>query len=407
MGQIASEMEEIMRTEMMNGRKYFVYDHGRDEVPDMTALKMMERNNIEGLLPFQSISRGEESYFRYEAGEDETLTQWLTRAQYRRDVVGALESLIYLEKETEAYLLKPDHICTDPSFIVISGHNCKAAYIPTVEGAQGKLLELVQKIISSVRYALDEDFSYLFDLQNAFGRKDIRNMDDLKKWLRIINGEEKTDMDGIVNEEADREEDLKEETVDKVRPAERPADSLEGIFGDLGLGGKEKKEKKEKSGKAPKTDRHFDFLSKGKQKEKQREDMVSNIMQEKPAPVSKAASQGEIINDLERGDMTVMMDAGQTPVLLHMGSNREYALLNSSCTIGSGAQTDITIANNKTVSRNHARIFQNGDFWYIEDLGSMNGTCVNGERLRKMEPYKLETGARIQLSNENYVFQLN
>ena len=64
------------------------------------------------------------------------------------------------------------------------------------------------------------------------------------------------------------------------------------------------------------------------------------------------------------------------------------------------------MADNPTVSRKHARVFVSNGSYYIEDLGSTNGTCVNGEMLRKMEPYKLEDKARIRFSNEDYFFEI-
>src|SRR5690606_18783024 len=48
------------------------------------------------------------------------------------------------------------------------------------------------------------------------------------------------------------------------------------------------------------------------------------------------------------------------------------------------------------VSRVHARLVRQGEQWLIEDLGSRNGTLVNGERLT--ERRALSFGDRVQLS---------
>ncbi len=47
------------------------------------------------------------------------------------------------------------------------------------------------------------------------------------------------------------------------------------------------------------------------------------------------------------------------------------------------------------VSRRHARIFFKDGEWYIEDLGSTNGTLVNNEDIKGKEPVKLEDGSQI------------
>jgi pSer/pThr/pTyr-binding forkhead associated (FHA) protein len=50
--------------------------------------------------------------------------------------------------------------------------------------------------------------------------------------------------------------------------------------------------------------------------------------------------------------------------------------------IGRDAESDFVI-DDRTVSRRHAVIHRQGPFWILEDLGSTNGTRVNGERVTK------------------------
>jgi hypothetical protein len=49
------------------------------------------------------------------------------------------------------------------------------------------------------------------------------------------------------------------------------------------------------------------------------------------------------------------------------------------------------------VSREHACIFRRGNIIEVEDLGSTNGTLVNGERLSPYIPEILKDGDRLQL----------
>ena len=51
-------------------------------------------------------------------------------------------------------------------------------------------------------------------------------------------------------------------------------------------------------------------------------------------------------------------------------------------TIGRGPGNDIMI-DNPAISSTHARIFREKDFIVLEDLGSTNGTFVNGEKIKK------------------------
>lgn len=62
--------------------------------------------------------------------------------------------------------------------------------------------------------------------------------------------------------------------------------------------------------------------------------------------------------------------------------------------IGRTRESDIVLANPR-VSRQHARIIRQGDRYLIEDVGSANGTYLNGQRLAANSPQALTAGAEI------------
>lgn len=66
-----------------------------------------------------------------------------------------------------------------------------------------------------------------------------------------------------------------------------------------------------------------------------------------------------------------------------------------------GALIDLTPygAVERGVSRVHARVQMTGEDVYITDLGSRNGTFVNGTRLEANHPVKILKGHDIQLGN--------
>lgn len=84
----------------------------------------------------------------------------------------------------------------------------------------------------------------------------------------------------------------------------------------------------------------------------------------------------------------------------HQQNDETFTLQEGITTIGRSEQNDIAIADPE-VSRRHARItFQDGAF-LLEDLGSTNGTFVNGRRLNTPTPLKdgdiIYLGETIQL----------
>jgi hypothetical protein len=70
-------------------------------------------------------------------------------------------------------------------------------------------------------------------------------------------------------------------------------------------------------------------------------------------------------------------------------------------TMGRADSSDIPI-DDPFASSAHARIFQRGDFMYIEDMGSTNGTYLNGRQLRTAERLKMADIVRIGDSEYRY-----
>jgi len=67
-----------------------------------------------------------------------------------------------------------------------------------------------------------------------------------------------------------------------------------------------------------------------------------------------------------------------------------------------GRETDDLQLEDLTVSRDHARLLPRGNLWVIEDLGSANGTYVNGVRLRRGQ--RLRQGDQIRVGSTLLVF---
>ncbi|MBW3671685.1 MAG: FHA domain-containing protein, partial [Acidobacteria bacterium] len=59
---------------------------------------------------------------------------------------------------------------------------------------------------------------------------------------------------------------------------------------------------------------------------------------------------------------------------------RRFELGKRDITIGRGA-SNVVVIDLSTVSRHHARMYQDGAQCYVEDLGSTNGSFVNGKRV--------------------------
>ena len=92
------------------------------------------------------------------------------------------------------------------------------------------------------------------------------------------------------------------------------------------------------------------------------------------------------------------MVGGETAMLIlreGQGVGTRWMIDRSDMIIGREEDCDIVLPS-RQVSRNHARIRRSGGRHILEDLGSKNGTFVNGRELT--EPYPLQDGDEIQIA---------
>ena len=71
------------------------------------------------------------------------------------------------------------------------------------------------------------------------------------------------------------------------------------------------------------------------------------------------------------------------------GNENDYVLDKKEYRVGSRDEKNDVLLHSAAVSRHHARIWREGEDYYIEDLNSTNGTFVNGETVNIKEPRKL------------------
>ncbi|WP_026852821.1 SpoIIE family protein phosphatase [Geothrix fermentans] len=75
------------------------------------------------------------------------------------------------------------------------------------------------------------------------------------------------------------------------------------------------------------------------------------------------------------------------PLVLHIPGRPPFPLegAGGAWTVGRSSQNDVVIAD-ASLSRHHARITLKEGLPYLEDLGSLNGTSINGERIKSIHP---------------------
>ena len=102
-------------------------------------------------------------------------------------------------------------------------------------------------------------------------------------------------------------------------------------------------------------------------------------------------------------DNVAVENRGASSRLVSIGSSprREYSLDKSTIAIGSHPSNDVVL-DDTTVSRRHATLTRTPSGFELADLGSTNGTFVNGRHVRK--PIALKSGDEIKFGSVRFAF---
>lgn len=185
-----------MYRERSNGKDYFKMEIEEGQALDMIAIRMMEENVMQGIMPFRKVNTMEGTYFEYEVPGQDNLNDWLAVIHGKNEVINVLNSLIQINDEAEVNLLETNHLYTEKEWISVANNRCYMAYIPYVSYSNDGLLKLAEEIINKVSVLQNENFNYIYDLRNAFSSDEIVSMVDLKKWLNSVQGQEEVKQQG-------------------------------------------------------------------------------------------------------------------------------------------------------------------------------------------------------------------
>lgn len=90
-------------------------------------------------------------------------------------------------------------------------------------------------------------------------------------------------------------------------------------------------------------------------------------------------------------------------IQLGPGQGRKIPLATPRVTVGRAGESDISLQGDWLVSRRHCEIIRRGSIWSLVDVGSKNGTILNGQPITT--PSVLKPGDSIRLGSCELVVQ--
>jgi len=112
----------------------------------------------------------------------------------------------------------------------------------------------------------------------------------------------------------------------------------------------------------------------------------------------------QAVPDPQAAELTgvVPLPPPPTPRAVLTSGGHRFELVDGVAVVGRTKDCDVTLADDASVSRRHAEIRPDGRSFWIADLGSTNGTEVNGKRVSRLE---LRSGDRITIGQTTLVFE--
>lgn len=92
--------------------------------------------------------------------------------------------------------------------------------------------------------------------------------------------------------------------------------------------------------------------------------------------------------------------------LLGKYAGKQASLRRSRVRVGRDAGNNLSFPDDLSVSRWHAILFAENDRWFVEDLGSTNGTWVDEQKIRPRSPHRLADDCKLKFGAQEFRWQL-
>ncbi len=125
-----------------------------------------------------------------------------------------------------------------------------------------------------------------------------------------------------------------------------------------------------------------------------------------PAPAFEVELNPEPVNEFEDvstdGATKLFKAPENVKPILNFGHGNQYEIADAEIAIGRSQQCHVVLEDRRS-SRKHSLIKRDQDKFFLKDLGSANGTLLNGNRVDEQE---LQSGDEIQIGDTKFTFEM-
>ncbi len=133
---------------------------------------------------------------------------------------------------------------------------------------------------------------------------------------------------------------------------------------------------------------------------------VYNLMEDEGTTVLSMEDEGTMVLNMSEDPETTVLRRDPILSLTRNSSGVKVQLTGNQCTIGRSADNYISIRDITDVSRHHAVISMNNGVYSLMDLGSTNGSTVNGRMIEKNVNETIQNGDVLAFAEEEFTFKV-
>ncbi len=382
-------------------RTYLVYRPQPEEDIDMFGRKMLTANHIEGIIPVMPDMDGVKR-IRYDITDMTSMETFLGEGIEKRRQLKIFDNALRFVLGAEQYLLDSSMFVMNIKYVYMDTDNdiVQLLYLPVVRAKpepkiNERIRNLFRNMVFAAKYPPGADNGYVAELINSLNNKTEFSPAEFFRILKKLDVPEES-CDTQPPDTADSKDVLAEYDAagdlhsgyvyseisdDNDLYSDNPDNKKDSVFGHL---------KKL-------------FFSKSDSKSSD-EGTYTDYYINEAAPELKVA---EDVKDIYRcpDKPEENEEPEKTAYMVRLSNFERVAINRKLFRIGKAASgSHYRITDNVAVSAAHAEISEENGYFYVSDLGSLNGTYVNGEKIGMDKPGRLMPGDVISFADEEFEF---
>lgn len=346
---------------------------------------MVLHNQIKGLLEcHKQIFNGKTEMY-YDISSKQPLSRIYTKRELKsEDVRLLLSSILRLLDELKRYLLSAENIVFDAEYCYCNLETKQPEWVfyPKCDAGNNmrNLAEfLIDRVDHGERVAVDMAYRFY-----KLVKDEILTRKELEKILEEYEEDKEEISAGNINNYVQNQDIFAESYQEEVKDESKQSENvtrwslIKNFF-------------------------------RNKISESAQKSRIENVTYTRNASITEWETFGLEQENSYSGETVVMgiqsMTAARRLRSLSKGSDSYISLKKLPCVLGKMEDCADVVLKDPSISRMHARIYEEAGELYLQDLNSTNGSYINNLELESNETVKLKIGDEIMFGNLRYIYE--